>query len=238
MYTKHNFVHFYGSVGKCTAYLRFMSSRQWTIESYFISSCQRSTMTSRARLQRSHADLEQFGSLVPLISLLSLSDKLSSQKMKMILQRRYDLSGLEWLSSADCGQRHEVWVCACSLVRLTSKLEILTYLYSESVSLTGQWLQWWSREQENKYHYWRANIWLKWGEWHCSAPSTVRVSKTTTYCNVHMELSTFVFSCQPTLAKAIIPLHNLHIPNKQPARLLKSVHVNIHVRCKTMCFLS
>lgn len=34
-----------------------------------------------------------------------LSDKLSSHMMT--LQRRYDLSGLEWLSSPDCGQRDE-----------------------------------------------------------------------------------------------------------------------------------
>lgn len=88
-------------------YVRFMSRLQWTIESYFISSCQRSTMTSRPRLERSHADLEHFGSLVPLISRLSLSDKLSSHKI--ILQRRHDLSGLEWLSSADCGQGDEAW---------------------------------------------------------------------------------------------------------------------------------
>lgn len=162
---------------KCTVYLGFMSSLQWPTESYFISSCQRSTMTSRARLERSHADLEQFGSLVPLISLLSLSDKLSSHKM--ILQRRYDLSGLEWLSSAGCGQGDEE--CVCSLLLVTSKLETLTYLYSEPVSSTGQWLQRWSRRQENNYHYWRENTWLMWRDWHCSAPSTDRVSKTITY---------------------------------------------------------
>lgn len=57
-------------MGKCTVHLGFMSSRQWTVESCFISSCQRSTMTGRARLERSHADLEQFGSRVPLISAL------------------------------------------------------------------------------------------------------------------------------------------------------------------------
>lgn len=62
-------------------------------------------MTGRARLERSHADLEQFGSLEPLISLLSPSDILSSHQM--ILQRGHDLSGLEWLSSADCGQGDE-----------------------------------------------------------------------------------------------------------------------------------
>jgi len=47
------------------------------------------------------------GSLVPLISLLSPSDKLSSHWMN--LQRRYDLSGLECLSSPDSAQRDEEW---------------------------------------------------------------------------------------------------------------------------------
>lgn len=49
--------------------------------------------------------LEQLGRLVSLICLPSLSDKQSSHMM--ILQRRYDLSGLEWLSSGDCGQGDE-----------------------------------------------------------------------------------------------------------------------------------
>lgn len=105
-------------------------------------------MTSRARLERSHADSEQFGSLVP-IFLLPLSDKLSSYQT--ILQTMYNLSGLERLSSPDCGGGEEE--CVCSLLLVTSKSEILTYLYSEPVSSTGWRLQRWSRRQENNYHY-------------------------------------------------------------------------------------
>lgn len=60
-------------------------------------------------LERSRAVSEQLGSPVPLICLLSLSDKLSSRKMT--LQRSYDLSGPGWLSSADCGEVDEEW-CA------------------------------------------------------------------------------------------------------------------------------
>lgn len=58
-------------------------------------------------LERTRAASEQLGSLVPLICLLSLSDKLSSHKMT--LQRSYDLSGPGWLSSADCGEVDEEW---------------------------------------------------------------------------------------------------------------------------------
>lgn len=154
-----------------------MSSLQWSIESYFISSCQRCTMTSRARLGRGHADLEQFGSLVLLMSLFSLSDKLSSHRGGMIC---LVLNGCHQLTVVKEMRNEGVY----SLFWMTSKLEILTYLYSEPVSSTGQRLQMWGRRQENKYHYRRANIWLKWREWHCPAPSTVRVSKTT-YCTVH-----------------------------------------------------
>lgn len=50
---------------------------------------------------------ELLGSLVPLISLLSMSDKLSSHKM--ITQRRNDLSALEWMSSLDSSQGDEEW---------------------------------------------------------------------------------------------------------------------------------
>lgn len=60
-------------------------------------------------LERSRAASEQLGSPVPLICLLSLSDKLSSHEMT--LQRSYDLSGPAWLSSADCGEADEEW-CA------------------------------------------------------------------------------------------------------------------------------
>lgn len=87
----------------CLSGFMFMSVE--TTESYFINSCQRSTMTSCARLWRSRTYLDQLGCLVSLISLPSMSDKQSSHVM--ILQRRYDLSGLEWLSSADCGQGDE-----------------------------------------------------------------------------------------------------------------------------------
>lgn len=65
-----------------------------------IGSCQQQEMTSRARSQRTHAALEHFGRPVPLICLLSASDKLSSHGMT--LQRSYDLSDPGWLSSADC----------------------------------------------------------------------------------------------------------------------------------------
>lgn len=58
-------------------------------------------------LERTRAASEQLGSPVPLICLLSLSDKLSSHKMT--LQRSYDLSGPGWLSSADCGKVDEEW---------------------------------------------------------------------------------------------------------------------------------
>lgn len=56
-------------------------------------------------LERYRAASEQLGSPVPLICLLSLSDKLSSHKMT--LQRSYDLSGPGWLSSADCREVDE-----------------------------------------------------------------------------------------------------------------------------------
>lgn len=58
-------------------------------------------------MERTRAASEQLGSPVPLICLLSLSDKLSSHKMT--LQRSYDLSGPGWLSSADCGEAEEEW---------------------------------------------------------------------------------------------------------------------------------
>lgn len=60
-------------------------------------------------MERTRAASEQLGSPVPLIGLLSLSDKLSSHKMT--LQRSYDLSDPGWLSSADCGEAEEEW-CA------------------------------------------------------------------------------------------------------------------------------
>lgn len=88
-------------------------------------SCQRQEMTSGARSQQTPAALEHFGRPVPLICLLSASDKLSSHGMT--LQRSYDLSHPGWLSSADCGGGEEE--CLRALL-LTSQLEILTYLYS------------------------------------------------------------------------------------------------------------
>lgn len=81
-------------------------------------------MTSGARSQRTHAALEHFGRPVPLICLLSPSDKLSSHRMT--LQRSYDLSDPGWLSSADYSGGDEECVRA---LLLTSQLEILTYLY-------------------------------------------------------------------------------------------------------------
>lgn len=97
-----------------------------------VGSCQRQEMTSGARSQRTHAALEHFGRPVPLICLLSPSDKLSSHGMT--LQRSYDLSDPGWLSSADCSGGDEECVRA---LLLTSQLEILTYLYSGGWRLGG-----------------------------------------------------------------------------------------------------
>lgn len=172
-----------------------MTSLQRRVESYFISSCQRSAMTSRARLEWSHADLEQFGSLVPLITLLSFSDKPSSHRM--ILQRGFDLNGCRQLTVVKEMRNESV----CSLVRVTSKLEILTYLYSEPVSSTGQRLQRWSRRQENKYHYRRANTRIMWREWHSAAPPTAH-----RYISVSL-LSQYRELCG--VENAVIHLHKL-----------------------------
>lgn len=162
----------------------------WTTEGSFISSCQCSTMKNCARLQRSHADLNELGSLLPLISLLSC---LINYHHIWWLCR----GGMICLVLNGC--HHQTVVkemkneSDCSLVWLTSKLEILTYLYSESVSSTGQRLQQRSRVKENKYHYGRANIWCECREWHCSAPSTIRVSKPTTICTNTLNSSNLSF---------------------------------------------
>lgn len=118
-----------------------------------ISSRQCSTMKNRTRLQRSHADLSELGSLLPLISLLSC----------LINHHRAWWccgGGMICLVLNGCHRPTVVKEMKnegdCSLVCLTSKLEILTYLYSESVSSAGRQLQRRSRGKENKYHYGRA----------------------------------------------------------------------------------
>lgn len=143
--------YFHGLEGKHTVDFRFTSDLQRPHTKF-------SAMTSRARAERSGADPEQLGSLlVPLISQPSPSDKLSSHGM--ILREEVmiclDLNCCHRPTAVE-GMKNE---SACSLVWLTSKLEILTYLYSESVSSAGPRLRQRSKRQENKYHSGRPNIW-------------------------------------------------------------------------------
>lgn len=77
--------------------------------------------TSRARLARNNSDPGPFGSLMPLISLLSLSDSVSTHTM--ILQR-YDLS---WLACHQLIVVKEMRNAFNQPPPVTSKLQILTY---------------------------------------------------------------------------------------------------------------
>lgn len=88
-------------------------SLQWTSDSYFISSCQRSTVADRARLERR---LCGFGAVWQsgAFYLSARPCLINYRHLEMILQGRYDLSGLDWLSSDDCGRGDEEWVCLFS----------------------------------------------------------------------------------------------------------------------------
>lgn len=173
--------------GSMCFFFRFSLHR--VIDSSFINSLQHSTMTSSAGLERSLA-----------ASRLVCSPGLINYQPTWWFFRGGMIwlvwNGCHWLTLAKEMKNDSVGL----LVWLTSKLEILASLYSQSVNSAGQRLQQWRRGQENKYS-WRTNTWLKWREQHCSAPSTVRVRKTTTYCKVHKHFqpNEFVFPCQPTL---------------------------------------
>ncbi len=152
-------------------------------------------MTRRTRLQRSQADSEQFGNLV--VSLCSPLCLINHHHTRWFCRGGMIclvLNGCHQLTVVKEMGNESVWF----LVSVTSKLEILTYLYSGPVSSAGQRLRWRSTRQANKYNYRRANKWLKWRERHCSIPSTAEVCKTTT-TNFAAQKYTKLFSCQPTL---------------------------------------